>query len=204
MHSCSRKRIVPVWPPNSWGAWTRWTTLTRPCCGNKRFPDGFRTLTRAELAPSPRKSRAAGSPGKTMPCPRLEFHPDAVAESTAAREWYAARSSRLGEAFLAEMDRATEQILDLLEPWPAYLRGTRCHSLGRFPYIIVYRVRETPFRSLQSLTRGESPVLGSRVHLALLLVGSIADGIGLTTANLSSQAPWSSAETVLCNDDCHQ
>jgi len=77
-----------------------------------------------------------------MTRPDLELHPEAVAEAAAAREWYAARSERVAEAFTAELDRAMEQICDQPEAWPSYLHGTRHYSLGCFPYLVIYRVRE--------------------------------------------------------------
>jgi len=36
----------------------------------------------------------------------VEFHPDAIAEACAARQWYAERSASAAEAFMAEPLRA--------------------------------------------------------------------------------------------------
>ena len=69
----------------------------------------------------------------------LEFHPEAVAEAHAAREWYAARSQSAADRFVAELDHAIEQILDGPSQWPLYLHGTRQYILRRFPYLVVYR-----------------------------------------------------------------
>ncbi len=40
----------------------------------------------------------------------LEFHPRAIEEARAARRWYARRSPAAAGRFLAELDRAMEQI----------------------------------------------------------------------------------------------
>jgi plasmid stabilization system protein ParE len=40
----------------------------------------------------------------------VEFHPEAVAEAHAAREWYCQRSPAAAAAFLAELDSAIERI----------------------------------------------------------------------------------------------
>jgi len=70
---------------------------------------------------------------------RLVLHPDAIAEARAAREWYEARSVRASEAFMEELDRAVEQVLEAPQRWPRYLRGTRRFLLHRFPFLVVYR-----------------------------------------------------------------
>ena len=74
-----------------------------------------------------------------MSPPSLEFHPDAIAEARAAREWYAKRSPAAADAFMAELDRAVDLILSTPQRWPPYLHGTRRYPLRRFPYSVVYR-----------------------------------------------------------------
>jgi len=71
--------------------------------------------------------------------PRVEFHPDAIAETRAAREWYAARSPRAAQAFLLELDHAIGQIALCPERWPRHVHGTRRYVLRRFPFSLVYR-----------------------------------------------------------------
>lgn len=69
----------------------------------------------------------------------LEFHPAAISEARAARQWYATRSPQAGDAFLAELDRAIERICEVPSRWPSYLHGTRRYLLHRFPYLVIYR-----------------------------------------------------------------
>ncbi|MCP4250096.1 MAG: type II toxin-antitoxin system RelE/ParE family toxin [bacterium] len=70
---------------------------------------------------------------------RVEFHPAAVEEAQAARQWYAERSVSVAEAFMVELDLAIERLADAPERYPRYMLGTRRCLLHRFPYMIVYR-----------------------------------------------------------------
>ncbi len=74
-----------------------------------------------------------------MPPPTLEFHPQAVEEARAAREWYGERSLAVAEAFVAELDEAAKRILDAPSRWPVHSHGTRRYLLRRFPYMVVFR-----------------------------------------------------------------
>jgi hypothetical protein len=47
------------------------------------------------------------------------------------------------KAFLAEVDQGISQIEEGPERWPKYVRGTRRYFLHRFPYSIVYRIKNT-------------------------------------------------------------
>ncbi len=78
-----------------------------------------------------------------MARPTLEFHPLAVEEARAAREWYAERSPTIAHDFVAELDRAMEQIVEAPDRWPTYSHGTRRYLLHRFPYMVVYRERKS-------------------------------------------------------------
>jgi plasmid stabilization system protein ParE len=74
-----------------------------------------------------------------MPPMPIEFDPRAIAEARATRRWYARRSARVADRFLAELDRAIGQIRATPEQWPSYLHGTRVYRLRRFPYLVIYR-----------------------------------------------------------------
>ncbi len=47
-----------------------------------------------------------------MTTKQVEVHPEALAEVEAALEWYAERSLRAPVAFMEELDKAIESILD--------------------------------------------------------------------------------------------
>lgn len=70
----------------------------------------------------------------------LRFHPQAVAEAEAAREWYEARSDTAGVKFAVELRAALERVQASPERWPKYLHGTRRYLLHRFPYLVVYEL----------------------------------------------------------------
>jgi plasmid stabilization system protein ParE len=72
----------------------------------------------------------------------LRLHPEADRELTEAREWYAARSEVAAQAFALEVDHAIIRILEAPLRYPSGKRGERRFVMDRFPYTILYRVRE--------------------------------------------------------------
>ena len=75
-----------------------------------------------------------------MPGLSVVFHPAAVEEAQAARQWYAARSQSAADSFLAELDRGIEAVSLAPERWPLFVHGTRRYLFQRFPFQLVYRV----------------------------------------------------------------
>ena len=71
---------------------------------------------------------------------QVEFHPAAVREAAEAYRWYAQRSERAAERFLAELDRAVLEVSSTPERFSEHLLGTRRFLFRRFPYLLVYRV----------------------------------------------------------------
>ena len=69
----------------------------------------------------------------------VEFHPAAIAEARAAREWYAERSPVAALAFLAELDLAVERVVEAPSRWPQQTEGTRTYVMHRFPFLVIYR-----------------------------------------------------------------
>lgn len=78
---------------------------------------------------------------------RARYHREAREELTAAAEWYEARRSGLGVAFVAEVTRAVESIREHPEMWPCW-QGlktrvpVRKFVLQRFPFALPYLVHE--------------------------------------------------------------
>lgn len=72
----------------------------------------------------------------------IVIHPAAAAEAQAARAWYARRDTAVGERFLAEFDRAVEQVRDWPHRWPTHphVPGFRWFHFKRFPYAVIYEV----------------------------------------------------------------
>lgn len=72
---------------------------------------------------------------------RVEFHPQALEEATAAREWYAEISASLSVAFTDELDVVIDRIAAAPERWRQHVHGTRAMLLKRFPYVVIYRIQ---------------------------------------------------------------
>ena len=75
-----------------------------------------------------------------MPSISAVFHPGAVEEAQAARQWYAERSQSAADSFLDELDQGIEAISQTPERWPLFKHGTRRYLFHRFPFQLVYRV----------------------------------------------------------------
>ncbi|MDP8989789.1 MAG: type II toxin-antitoxin system RelE/ParE family toxin [Acidobacteriota bacterium] len=69
----------------------------------------------------------------------LRFHPEAATELEAAVEWYATRSLRAGDEFVAEFDQAIDKILQSPTRWRRESGPWRRYVLHRFPFLILYR-----------------------------------------------------------------
>ena len=77
-----------------------------------------------------------------MPSRAVELHPEALSDARAAYGWYYARNPSAAAAFLVEIDRAVEEILEAPERWPRFLHGTRRFVLRRYPFSVVYRLTD--------------------------------------------------------------
>lgn len=71
----------------------------------------------------------------------VELHPEALDEAREARHWYAQRNPTAAQRFMKELDHAIEQISSNPDRWPIHLYGTRRYLLRRFPYLLVFRVK---------------------------------------------------------------
>ena len=70
---------------------------------------------------------------------RVELDPEAIAEAQEAFHWYAKRSQRAADGFIAELDVAVARISEQTQLFASYLQGTRRYLLKRYPYAIVFR-----------------------------------------------------------------
>ena len=71
---------------------------------------------------------------------RVRFTPLAEEDVGEAYAGYEAARSRLGEEFLAEVDRVVAVVGDFPESCPEVHRGLRRGLLHRFPYALYYRL----------------------------------------------------------------
>ena len=72
----------------------------------------------------------------------VEFNTAALAELESAAAHYRSISDELGEASLAEAERALKRIVELPGAWQPLGKGLRRYLLNRFPYGIVFRLRD--------------------------------------------------------------
>jgi plasmid stabilization system protein ParE len=74
----------------------------------------------------------------------VDVHPDVYAELEHSRAWYGERAQNLGTEFLVEVDRAIEAIRESPALWPFRdkPRGIQRYLVHRFPYGVIYRLRE--------------------------------------------------------------
>ena len=68
----------------------------------------------------------------------LEFFEEASEEVEQHRAWYRERSETAEAAFLRELDRAIELVLESPGRWPRYLAGTQRYVFRSFPFSLVY------------------------------------------------------------------
>ncbi len=69
---------------------------------------------------------------------RLQFFEEAADEIEQAGRWYRERNELAERAFLREVDRAVEAIMDAPERWPLHRVGTRRFVFPSFPYSLIY------------------------------------------------------------------
>lgn len=72
---------------------------------------------------------------------RIEFHPEALLELESARDWYAERSEIAASAFVSDIVSAITDIS--LRPAAKTRDNEHRFLLKRFPYSIIYRIRES-------------------------------------------------------------
>jgi len=78
----------------------------------------------------------------------VEFHPQALAEAEAAGDWYAERSFVVSRAFVSEVIRSVETVVENPEIWPLYEEETHRYLFPRFPFSIIYRIIEEKIQIL--------------------------------------------------------
>lgn len=75
-----------------------------------------------------------------MDSSELNWHPEALAEAEAARDWYAARSPLAARGFLRELEAAAGAVREAPARWPQYLHGTQRFVFSHhYPFSLIYR-----------------------------------------------------------------
>jgi toxin ParE1/3/4 len=70
----------------------------------------------------------------------VEFHPEALKEVEAARDWYAERSLVASRVFVSELIHSVEKVIENPEMWPLYQKGIHRYIFQRFPFSLIYRI----------------------------------------------------------------
>jgi plasmid stabilization system protein ParE len=73
---------------------------------------------------------------------RVVSHPKADEELESAALWYEARQSGLGVEFLGEFERTLRKIVADPKCWRQFRGENRKLQFDRFPYTIIYSVRD--------------------------------------------------------------
>jgi toxin ParE1/3/4 len=73
---------------------------------------------------------------------RVVSHPEATEELEAAALWYEERHPGLGDDFLDEFESTLSRILNRPDHWRKIRGENRKLNFHRFPYAIVYSVRD--------------------------------------------------------------
>ena len=72
----------------------------------------------------------------------LKIHPAAFDELIAAGQFYQAKRTGLGEDFLEQIQSGFYSIQERPEMWPEFIPGFRRLILKRFPFAIIYQLKE--------------------------------------------------------------
>ena len=73
---------------------------------------------------------------------RPDFHPDAKLEMREAADYYDAQRTGLGSEFLDAIEAAMLQIIEHPESAPVSMQPVRKHEVERFPFSVMYSVRD--------------------------------------------------------------
>jgi plasmid stabilization system protein ParE len=72
----------------------------------------------------------------------VRFHPAAAREAEAAYDWYAERDPSVAHGFREELRHAVDAVADNPLTWPRHGSRARRYVFPRFPFSLIYRVRE--------------------------------------------------------------
>jgi len=94
------------------------------------------------------------------------FHPEFETDLIDAVHYYQAQRPALGADFLAEAEKAVEIVMTAPGCWPPRAGGIRRFQLGRFPFLIRYRISSpgNTVHFLSILHSARHPDTGSERH----------------------------------------
>jgi plasmid stabilization system protein ParE len=72
----------------------------------------------------------------------ISFHPAARRELRKYQRWYLQRSEPAAAGFEREIDQAISRILEAPHRYPLTVRGRRRFVLVKYPFDVIYRLRD--------------------------------------------------------------
>jgi plasmid stabilization system protein ParE len=87
----------------------------------------------------------------------FSFTPEARAELLEAIHYYESENPGLGAAFLASVNEGIEQLQTFPEAAPALYGKVRRKTIRRFPYSLLYSIRERDLRILAVMNQKRRP-----------------------------------------------
>ena len=88
---------------------------------------------------------------------RVSIHRSAEQELNEAAYYYSQESHGLGSTFLDELERTIDRIVDHPEAGPLVEETVRRRLVPRFPYAVLYSVREDEVRILAIMNQKRRP-----------------------------------------------
>jgi plasmid stabilization system protein ParE len=87
----------------------------------------------------------------------VSFHDLAKVELNEAAQYFEGESPGLGQAFVTEVERCTDEIVRYPEAGPVTRGSIRRRLIRRFPYALLYRVKPTEVRILAVMNLKRRP-----------------------------------------------
>jgi toxin ParE1/3/4 len=87
----------------------------------------------------------------------VSFHDLAKVELIAAAHYYEGESPGLGQAFVTEIERCTDEIVRYPDAGLVIRGSIRRRLIRRFPYALLYRVKPTEIRILAVMNLKRRP-----------------------------------------------
>ena len=81
----------------------------------------------------------------------VRFHSDALEEAEKSKNWYAERSPVAALGFVNDLSHAVRMISEAPFRWPMSHKGTRRYIFPRYPFSVIYRVKEEMVEVLNKL-----------------------------------------------------
>ena len=87
----------------------------------------------------------------------FSFHPVAKAELQDAVEYYEQQQAGLGLEFLEEMYATLQRVHQFSAAWPQSSRRSRRCLANRFPYSIIYQIRDSEILIIAVMHQSRKP-----------------------------------------------